>query len=177
MLKICIVNPFEHGGGAEYQISLLIDALVAGKKCEVHYLVHFIDERDRTRNYQVSLVGRRGRVPRLGYLMDGWSLYSTPRQIDPCVIYQRAACAYTGICALYSLRRAIPLIWHVAHDADVSPRLLVPERNVVRQRLEKWAVEYGARRATAIVAQTQHQAALLKANYGRIAAAVIPIHP
>ena len=28
---ICIVNPFEHGGGAEYQISLLIDALEIGR--------------------------------------------------------------------------------------------------------------------------------------------------
>jgi len=40
MLKICIVNPFEHGGGAEYQIGLLIDALIASNRYEVHYLTH-----------------------------------------------------------------------------------------------------------------------------------------
>jgi glycosyltransferase involved in cell wall biosynthesis len=178
MLKICIVNPFEHGGGAEYQISLLIDALVAGGRYEVHYLTHFIDQRDRTRNYRVSVIGAGGPIPRLGYVMDARSLYGTLRKIDPCVIYQRVACAYTGICAFYSRRRAVPMIWHVAHDSDVAPRLLERVRNVPRQQLEKWAVAYGARNATEIVVQTRHQAALLQENYHRTAAAVIPnFHP
>ena len=75
MLKICIVNPFEHGGGAEYQIGLLIDALIASNRYEVHYLTHFIDSRDRARGYTVSRVGDGGPVPRLGYLMEGFSLY------------------------------------------------------------------------------------------------------
>jgi glycosyltransferase involved in cell wall biosynthesis len=177
VLRICIVNPFEHGGGAEYQISLLIDALVAGNHHEVHYLTHFIDDRTRTRHYKVSVVGDGGPIPRLGYLIDGRSLYRTLREINPDVIYQRVACAYTGICALYARRRSVPLIWHVAHDSDVAPDLLEPVRNVVRQRLEKWAVAYGARRATAIVVQTRHQAALLQQNYRRSAVVIPNFHP
>ena len=43
--RICIVNPFEHGGGAEYQIEQLIDALVRSDEYEIHYLTHFVDER------------------------------------------------------------------------------------------------------------------------------------
>jgi len=178
MLKICVVNPFEHGGGAEYQISLLIDALVAGRRYEVHYLTHFVDQRSRARNYGVSRIGAGGPVPKLGYLMDAGSLYGTLRRLRPAVIYQRVACAYTGICAFYSRRRSIPMIWHVAHDTDVAPRLLERVRNVPRQRLEKWAVEYGVRNATRIVVQTRHQAGLLQNNYGRRADAVIPnFHP
>jgi glycosyltransferase involved in cell wall biosynthesis len=178
MLKICIVNPFEHGGGAEYQISQLIDALSADGGFEIHYLTHFIDARDRTRNYSVSLVGAGGPMPRLGYVMDARSLYRKLREIGPDVIYQRVACAYTGICALYSVRCHVPMIWHVASDSDVAPSLLEPVRNFVRRRLENWAVDYGVRKATKIVVQTRRQNELLQENYGRSADAQIAnFHP
>jgi glycosyltransferase involved in cell wall biosynthesis len=171
---LCIVNPFEHGGGAEFQISLLIDALAAAGNYEIHYLTHVVDGRDRSRSYQVSRIGAGGAIPRLGYLMDARSLYRTLAAIGPAVIYQRVACAYTGICAAYARRRSVPMIWHVAHDTDVTPLLLDRSRNLVRARLEKWAVSYGARRATQIVVQTEHQAELLKRYYRRAPAAVIP---
>jgi glycosyltransferase involved in cell wall biosynthesis len=172
------VNPYEHGGGAEYQISLLIDALVASGGHEVHYVTHFVNYSSKSRNYSVRDIGGGGPVPRLGYMMKGWSLYQALRDISPHVIYQRVACAYTGLCALYSMRRSIPMLWHVAHDTDVAPQVLEPARNVPRQRLEKWAVEFGARNATGIVVQTQHQAQLLKKHYNRTADKVIPnFHP
>jgi hypothetical protein len=176
--RLCIVNPHEHQGGAEYQIGLLIDALVASNRYEVHYLAHFVDGRDRSRNYRVSRIGSGGPFPLLGYIIDGPSLYRKLREIDPCLIYQRVACGYTGICALYSRRRSVPLLWHVAHDTDVTPEHLDRSRNFVRLRLEKSLVEYGLRRATRIVVQTRHQAELLQSNYGRMADAVIyNFHP
>ncbi len=82
--------------------SLLIDALAACNRYEIHYLTHFVDGRDRSRNYRVSRIGSGGPIPRLGYIMDGPSLYRKLREIDPCLIYQRVACGYTGVCALYS---------------------------------------------------------------------------
>ena len=176
--RICIVNPFEHGGGAEYQIEQLIDALVRSDEYEIHYLTHFVDERERNRTYQVSRIGNGGPIPRFGYLMEAWSLYRKLRDIDPCIIYQRVACAYTGICAFYSRRHATPLLWHVAHDTEVTPQSLDKARNVVRLRLEKWAVECGAKHATRIVVQTRHQAHLLQKNYARAADAVVRnFHP
>jgi glycosyltransferase involved in cell wall biosynthesis len=176
--RICIVNPFEHGGGAEYQIALLIDELAASGRYDVHYLAHFVDTRPRRRNYQVWQVGGGGAIPRLGYLMEASALYGALRRIAPDVIYQRVACAYTGISAAYARRRSIPLVWHVAHDTDVAPLSLDPGRNVARIRLEKWAANYGARRADGIVVQTQHQARLLSENFSRTAAAVIAnFHP
>jgi glycosyltransferase involved in cell wall biosynthesis len=175
---ICIVNPFEHGGGAEYQISLLIDALLAADKYEVHYLTHFVDERHRIRKYQVSRIGKGGPIPRMGYSMDARSLYGKLCEIEPCAIYQRVACAYTGICALYSRRRSIPLIWHVSHDTEVTTQMLDATRNIVRQRLEKWVIKYGVRHATRIVVQTQQQADLLQKNFARTADAIISnFHP
>jgi glycosyltransferase involved in cell wall biosynthesis len=177
-VKLCIVSPFELGGGAEYQISLLIDSLVASNRYEVHYLAHFLDGSERARNYQIARIGAGGPVPSMGYLMEARSLYGALREINPRVIYQRVACAYTGICAWYSRRRSVPLVWHVAHDTDVSASSLDPGRNFLRLRLEKWALEYGIRHATRIVAQTRHQARLLQDNYGRKADAVIGnFHP
>ena len=159
-------------------MALLIDALVACARYEVHFLTHFVDTRDRSRNYQVSRIGRGGPIPRLGYIMDARSLYRRLCAIDPCLIYQRVACAYTGICAVYSQRHAVPLLWHVAHDTDVTRETLDPARNFVRVRLEKWAIEYGLKHATRIVVQTRHQAELMKENYGRSADAVIHnFHP
>jgi glycosyltransferase involved in cell wall biosynthesis len=175
---LCIVNPFEHGGGAEYQISLLIDALLAAGTYEVHYLTHFVDERSRVRRYQVSRIGDGGPIPRMGYLMEARSLYGTLRELEPRVIYQRVAGPYTGICAHYSRRHSVPMIWHVCHDTEVTARPLDATRNLVRLGLERWTVKYGIRHATRIVVQTQHQADLLQRNFARSAAAVIPnFHP
>lgn len=176
--RVCIVNPFEHGGGAEYQISLLIDALAATGRFDVHYLTHFIDERDRTRNYRVSRIGSGGPIPRFGYLSEARALYARLSELEPAVIYQRVACGYTGICAAYSRRRSVPLVWHAAHDTEVTAQVLDPARNFVRLRLEKWAVEFGIRHATRIVVQTRRQAQLLQENYGRTADAVVAnFHP
>ena len=72
--RICIVNPFEHGGGAEYQIEQLIEALVRSDEYEIHYLTHFVDERARNRTYQVSRIGNGGPIPRFGYIMEARSL-------------------------------------------------------------------------------------------------------
>jgi glycosyltransferase involved in cell wall biosynthesis len=175
---VCIVDPYEHGGGAEYQISLLIDALAESGDFQIHYLTHFVDGRDRQRAYQVTRIGDGSPLPRLGYMTDAWQLYRALRRIDPDVIYQRVACAYTGICAFYARRRGIPLLWHVAHDTEVMPQSLDPGRNFVRLRIEKWAVGFGARQATRIVVQTQRQATLLLENYSRSADAIIPnFHP
>ena len=175
---LCIVNPYEHGGGAEYQISLLIDLLAAADEYDIHYLTHFIDTREVTRRYTLNRVGGGGAIPRLGYIMDGRSLYRSLRDIGPRIIYQRVACAYTGICALYARRHARPMIWHVAHDTDVTREILDPARNIVRVRLEKWLVEYGARHATRIVVQTGRQAQLLHDNYSRRPDAIVGnFHP
>jgi glycosyltransferase involved in cell wall biosynthesis len=176
--KICIVNPFEHGGGAEYQISLLIDTLFGSGEFEIHYLTHFPDERDRIRNYQVSRIGTGGPIPRLGYVAEARSLYRLLREIGPDIIYQRVACAYTAVCALYARRCGVPLVWHVSHDTELTPGHLDRTRNFLRLRLEKWMARWGARHATGIVVQTQFQAELLTRNYARTAVAVIPnFHP
>lgn len=172
--RVCVVNPYEHGGGAEYQISLLIDRLLSSGAYEVHYLAHFLDAPTRSRGYRIWQIGSGGPIPRLGYLMEARALYRTLRSIGPAVIYQRVACGYTGVCAHFARRHRVPLVWHVSHDAELSTQPLDRARNIVRSRLELASVQYGIRHAARIVVQTQTQAQLLQTHYGRSAAAVIP---
>jgi len=177
---VCIVNPFQHGGGAEFQISLLTGALRAADRFDVYYLTHHVAPEIKPDGYQVVRIGNDDRVPRLGYVSDFFPLYRALNSLTPHVIYQRVACGYTGICAFYARQhhRRTRMIWHVAHTTDVTPETLDTGRNIVRRRLEKCSVEYAIRRTDRIVVQTRDQGRLLSEHYGRQADAVIPnFHP
>lgn len=177
-IRLCIVNPFQHGGGAEYQISCLIDVLGASGRFDIAYLARHTEPGLPLRNYKVVKIGGSDEVPKFGYLTDALPLYRALQKIQPQVIYQRVACGYTGVCAYYARRHGARLLWHVAHESDVMPDSAVYGRNPVRRFLEKRSVEYAITRASHIVTQTQDQARLLMANYGRQASAVIPnFHP
>jgi len=178
--RLCIVNPFQHGGGAEFQISLLTAALHATNRFDVWYLTHHVSPEIQPNGYQVVRIGKDDRVPRLGYVTDFVPLYRALRSLKPHVIYQRVAGGYTGICAFYARQhhRSTRMIWHVAHTTDVTREHLDTGRNILRRRFEKCSVEYGIRRTDRIVVQTRDQGRLLAENYGRQADAVIPnFHP
>ncbi len=176
--RLCIVNPFEYGGGAEYQISVLIDTLEKTGRYEIYYLAHHTNPGGGQQNYRVIQIGKSGQVPRLGYLMDAVPLYQALREIKPQVVYQRVAGGYTGICAHYARRNRTRVVWHVAHDSDVSRENEFFGRNPLRRFMERKCIEYGIRHVSHIVTQTQDQAQSLVTNYGRRADAVIPnFHP
>lgn len=176
--RLCIVNPFLEGGGAEYQIQCLIAALLPLHRYEIFYLARHVRADASTEGFRVVRIGSGDRPPRFGYVMDAVPLYSVLRGIKPDVIYQRVAGGYTGICAYYARRNDVPLIWHVAHDSDVTPQPLAEGRNPVRAFLEKKAVEYAIRRADRIVVQKGEQQNLLRRNYGRYADLIVPnFHP
>jgi len=174
--RVCIVNPFQHGGGAEFQISLLTAALREANRFDVYYLTHHVALDIHPQGYEVVRIGDNARVPRFGYVTDVIPLYRALRALNPHVIYQRVAGGYTGICALYTRNhhRRTRMIWHVAHNTDVTRESLDTGRNVVRRRLEKCSVEYAIQRTDRIVVQTEDQGRLLAQNYGRQADAVIP---
>jgi glycosyltransferase involved in cell wall biosynthesis len=177
-MRLSIVNPYEQGGGAELQIRYLSEGLASRGGFEVAYHARFAADADLPRPYRLQRVGAGGRPSRLGYLPDAPALLASLAAFQPQVIYQRVACAWTGICAYYARRHRVRMVWHVAHDSDVMPDAHTAGANPLRRLLEKRAIEYGLRRADAIVVQTRHQAALLREHYGRDAAAVIPnFHP
>ncbi len=174
MTRLCVVSPFQHGGGAERQIDLLLSALVHTGRFQTFHLVRHVDERAHPQGYRVVRIGHGSRAPLFGYVWDFLPLYRSLAQIRPQIIYQRVACGYTGICALYARRHDAKFIWHVAHDTDVMRQSLDSGRNFLRRRLEKRSIEYGLRRADRIVVQTQQQGELLSRHYGRLAHELIP---
>jgi glycosyltransferase involved in cell wall biosynthesis len=176
-LRLAIVTPHHAsvaGGGAEYQIECLIGALAPTQCYDISYLARSVDTTFQPQGYRIERIGKSNDAPRLGYLMDAPALFRALKKVRPDVIYQRVACGYTGIAAQYAKQYGARLIWHVAHDQDVSEGGSTGGRNPLRPILEKLSVEFGIRHAHHIVVQTEKQVRLLKQNYGRVADAVIP---
>lgn len=180
-LKLCIVTPHQskaQRGGAEYQMQCLVDSLAQAGRYEVFYLARHTDPQGDEQRYRIVNVAGTASLFRFGYAMDALPLYRALKEINPDVIYQRVACGYTGISGLYARNHGTRMIWHVAHDTDVTPGERLDGRNPLRRFIEEQTLEYGIRRTTHIVTQTHQQAALLQKNYGRAADAVIAnFHP
>ena len=174
--RLAIVTPTHsaRAGGSEYQIDCFIGVLSSLQRYEIFYLSGLVADEPPTNRYKVIRVGHDTSAPRFGYLTQAVPLYHALREIEPHAIYQRVACGYTGVCAYYARRHNTRLVWHVAHDSDVTPDASLDGRNPVRRFLEKRSVEYGIRRASCIVTQTGDQARLLEHNYRRKADAIIP---
>lgn len=164
--KVCIVNPYQYGGGAEYQIKCIIDELSKTGEFELYYLAHHIEKDLPTDGYQIVQIGTSGAMPKIGYMADAFCLYRKLKELKPDVVYQRVACGYTGIAAFYAKKHNIPMIWHVAHDTDVTPGSAIYGRHPIRRFLEKSSVEYGIRNASGIITQTDSQAATMLKHYG-----------
>ncbi len=179
--RLCILTPYHSStitGGAEYQIDCLLDVLIPLERYEITYVAGTAPDAAGSHSYRVVQIGRTQHAPRFGYLTQAVPLYRMLRKLLPDVIYQRVACGYTGIAAYYARRHGARLVWHVAHDTDVTPQGSLDGRNPVRRFLEKRSVEYAIARADCIVAQTEHQARLLERHYRRAADAIIPnFHP
>ena len=180
-VRLCVLTPIHPStlmGGAEYQINCLLDTLAPTGRYEIYYLAAWASTDLQPHGYRVVPVGRGDGMPRFGFLMHAKPLLRILKQIGPDVIYQRVACAYTGLAAFYARRHGTRLIWHVSSDSDVTPGSRDTGRNRVRRVLEKRSIEFGIRHASHIVTQTTGQARLLEEHYGRTADAVIPnFHP
>jgi glycosyltransferase involved in cell wall biosynthesis len=70
------------------------------------------------------------------------------------------------------------MLWHIAHDYDVSPFTFKLEKKAPFKFIDKKVAEYGIRTAHYIIAQTKQQKDLLQRYYGRLPTAIIPnFHP
>lgn len=167
-------------GGAEYQAKLLLEHLVRTGRYRITWACRRVADGHRPDGYEIRRIARHDGFRRRGFFLDHFRLGRLLEELRPDAIYQRVGCAYTGIAARYAMRSGCRMLWHVASDIDVTPirdwRLrdtLLPFR-----RLEKMALEYGARHAPQIVVQTRQQASLLRKHYGREPAALVGnFHP
>lgn len=179
--RLCVVVPAHWEafiGGAQYQAKWIVEEAAKSGDFEIYYLARRVSQKVRFETHEVVQIGRSEGIRRYGLFLDAPQLWRMLDRIRPDVIYQRVGGGYTGVCARYARKRGVRMIWHIAHDSDVTREGLGKWWNKPHRAVEKLFLEYGLRRADAVIAQTQHQAQLLRDNYGIDACAVIPnSHP
>ena len=108
-------------------------------------------------------------LPGLRFIHPRWTrIWSALLRANADVYYTRAAGFMPGLLVLLRHRRPLRYIYAAAHDLDFSP-----DHAELQFARDRWLFRYGLRHADAIVAQTEVQRDLLKANYGH-EAVVIP---
>jgi len=176
--KVAIVTPNHLSatrGGAEYQTEQIARVLAASPTVEVSFLAKRFQRTSVFERYGFIDVGCHWPIAAArGTMLDARKLWMALTQLEPDVIYQRVAGTYTAVAAAYASRRACRLVWHVAHDFDVTPGYFAGDATGLRVAFEKRLVERAIRQAHVIVAQTETQAALLRRHYSRSDAIVIP---
>ena len=93
-----------------------------------------------------------------------WKLIAALRRANPEVIYLSCAGGLLGQVALWAKRRGLRIVFRLAHDRDCEPGNLILPRHTYQR--DKRLYEYGLRRASKVLAQTEHQRDLLRRNYG-----------
>ncbi|MFH1934991.1 MAG: glycosyltransferase family 4 protein [Pseudomonadota bacterium] len=179
--KICFLLPTHfsaYGGGAEYQVRFVLDALCKKGGYEIYYLCRDVAPDFIAKDYYVRKVGNGSGLKRFGLYFDVFRLYSAIKQIRPQIIYQNVGCAYTGIAALYAKKYGAKFIWHIASDNDVVPQTKAKFRRKLISAPDRFLLNYGIKNADVIAGQTQYQNSLLGERFGRKCDVFIPIgHP
>jgi glycosyltransferase involved in cell wall biosynthesis len=153
-------------GGAEMQVRMLVERLVSLDAFEVHCVARNTDPHHVPDGYAVHRIPSHRQVAGT-YPLDVPDLLRLLHRLQPDVIYQRVACAYTGAAAYFARKHHCRMVWHISSDRNLMP---IPWRLSLRsplEQLDRRFIDYGARRADAIIVQNFAQAELLRRNYGR----------
>ncbi|MEO8152715.1 MAG: glycosyltransferase family 4 protein [Rhizobacter sp.] len=151
-------------GGEEVQHSLL-STMFAAKGYDVHLVTADFGQPDgqAVRGVRVlrSFRAEAG-LPVVRFVHPRWTgLHAALRRANSDVYYVSCAGALVGWVAWFARRHRRRVIFRVASDTDCDPNRLL-----VTHARDRWLYHYGLHRADAVLAQTDHQVALLKANYG-----------
>ena len=175
--RVCFLVPTHWDavmGGAQYQAKVLFERMLA--TCD--YDMHFLGRRLPDQAPEDHTVHKVGHSRGADFVFDLPLLLRTLRRLQPDTLYHQVGSAYTGAAAWHCRRSRTRLVWHIASDVDVEPWKPGRRRNLLLSYADKKLLEYGVRRADAIVGQTEHQARLLEQHYGRqLTALVKNFHP
>lgn len=160
-------------GGAEMQAQKLVQRITELDAFDVHYVARRVRPDFPAEGYTLHQIPPRPHV--LGkFFFDMPALSRLLKRLQPDVVYQRVACAYTGVAAHYAGHSGKRMVWHVSSDRDLIP---VPWHAAWRspvEQLNRRLIEHGAQFASVVVVQNRAQAALLKEHYRRNDAVLIP---
>jgi len=179
--RLCIVVPTHWSvtvGGAQYQAKLITQAALASKDYEVFFLSAKVNVKEACDpDYSLQSISSTIGLHKVSFIFDSFQLIKKLQEIKPDVIYQRVGCTYTGVTSYYAKSHQCKMVWHIAHEWDVSPINLSPLKSLTMRYLEKKMLEYGIANATQIIAQTNDQKALLEQRYCRTASVIPNFHP
>jgi len=186
MRKLCVVMPSRWeagGGGAQYQVKCLIDALSQQEGLEIYYLTRDPEGAEQQDGYRLVNIAGSGHLAGYNRLfLDSRRLYRKLVEIEPDCVYLRGLTSYAGVAARYAKSNGCRQVLHVAHDYEVTPLreqvspLMAGFKPFVR--IERAIGEYGLRHSDFIIAQTTHQVGLVEKYFSRNADAVIGnFHP
>lgn len=182
--RVCVLIPSHWSakiGGAEMQVRMLVERLAQRPDVELHVVARNVAVDHRPRGYTLHRVPARRQVGGT-FVLESRALLAVLRRVDPDVVYQRVACAYTGVAAHYARSAGKRFVWHVSSDNDLAPRPRARSwkslPHFALHFLSDRAVRYGARHADVVVVQTRDQADALAARHGRTdARRVANFHP
>lgn len=180
-MKVCVVtqnHPEVAMGGAEFQSHLVAQELASRPGVEVFFLARGVPSSGHYGNptYSAIALGAPSGLARRSLTFDAPKLTRVLQSIRPDLIYQRMRISYTGICQAYAQAAGIPLCLHLASDFDLDPRLVRPGRlsfNLPFEVLDTAIGNWGLRRASHVIVQTETQARLLRTHYRRGASVIV----
>ena len=179
-IRVCVVvsvHPDVYMGGAQYQAHLLASELARRDDVMVTYVGRNVPDAVAAKSlpYSVCRIGHNRGVRRRSVLFDVPDLWRALRQIRPHIIYQRMKQSYSGVCCQYARQYGVPFIFHVASDADLQ---ILPARRNFSANLpfdiaDAVIGNWGVRRATHIIVQSNTQAKRLGDAFRRTPSRVI----
>lgn len=179
-LRVCILVPSHWSagvGGAEMQVGMLVRALVAQQRFDVHYVARRSGAAYQPDGYTLHRLAARKMVAGT-LLLEVPDVLKVLKRLKPDVIYQRVACAYTGAAAWFARSQQRRLVWHVSSDRDLTPVPWSPSLRSPLEQISKRMVTYGARHADKVIVQNAAQVELLQRLHGRGDGLHIPnFHP
>jgi glycosyltransferase involved in cell wall biosynthesis len=154
-------------GGAEYQAYLLADQIQQQMPVSFVFRNHW-GLPNRIRHDGYTLWGIQPNSPKIvagSFILEALQLYRILKHVAPSTIYIRGANAYALIAALYAEHHPpCRMVWHIAHDNDVSPMAVTNIRNNPFRYIDKKMTRHGVEKSDITIAQTWYQADLSKQN-------------
>jgi glycosyltransferase involved in cell wall biosynthesis len=179
--SICILTPTHFSsnlGGAEYQLKLLVEALVNTDKYNIYYLCQSANNNYKPEGYEIKKIDNNRSFTSDLTFLNSLKIYYELQKIQPEIIYQNVGGFQTGIAAFYAKKYGVKFIWHVASDDDIIPQWKCNYKRRLSFAIERKMLNYGIKNSDIIAVQTKHQAYLLKKNFEIISKNLIPIgHP
>lgn len=156
-------------GGAEYRVSLM-----ARNLAELDHSVYYVcTSPDATEwsagSVRVIPIKAKRFSRRFGknYFLYRSDIFKAMDRIQPDVIYQTVASAFTGLAASYAKKNHCRMVWHIAHEREVRPKRFASLHTALFDYIDRRWAEYGIRSSDAIIGQARYQDRLLAENYAR----------